>query len=260
MKKLRSAIILCGGKGTRLGAISKKIPKTLIKIHQKEVLWYIIKFLLKNKFNHFILPLGYKSNKIKKFVRKNRSFNTNIEQVQTGKNSNIGYRLFKILNKIKSENVLLINGDAIVRFNLNKMFKEHENKNIDATFLSAESKYQFGTVCLKKGKIINFERNIVFDSVNVRNKKNFIAYNYAGIIIVKKNKLLKHSKIFKKSENFEKEFYPLIIKRNKTNLKKIKGFFHSIDNMKDINATSKKVSKYNYKNIVSLKKYLNGKS
>ena len=62
MKKLRSAIILCGGKGTRLGAISKKIPKTLIKIHQKEVLWYIIKFLLKNKFNHFILPLGYKRN------------------------------------------------------------------------------------------------------------------------------------------------------------------------------------------------------
>ena len=125
--------------------------------------------------------------------------------------------------------------------------------------LSAESKYQFGTVCLKKGKIINFERNIVFDSVNVRNKKNFIAYNYAGIIIVKKNKLFKNSKIFKKSENFEKEFYPLIIKRNKTNLKKIKGFFHSIDNMKDINATSKKVSKYNYKNIVSLKKYLNEK-
>ena len=40
MKKLRSAIILCGGKGTRLGAISKN-SKTLIKIHQR-VLWYII--------------------------------------------------------------------------------------------------------------------------------------------------------------------------------------------------------------------------
>ena len=50
-KTKRTAIILCGGKGTRLGAISKKIPKTLIKIHNKEILWFIIKFLKKNKSN-----------------------------------------------------------------------------------------------------------------------------------------------------------------------------------------------------------------
>ena len=68
--KYKTAVILCGGKGSRLGAISKKIPKTLMKIQGKEILWYIIKILQLNNFNHFILPLGYKGNLIKKFVIK----------------------------------------------------------------------------------------------------------------------------------------------------------------------------------------------
>ena len=63
--KKRTAIILCGGLGSRLGQISKKIPKTLVKIQGREILWYIINFLKKNKFNHLILPLGYKGNQIK---------------------------------------------------------------------------------------------------------------------------------------------------------------------------------------------------
>ena len=43
----KTAVILCGGKGTRLGAIGKKLPKTLIKIHSKPIIWYIIKILQK---------------------------------------------------------------------------------------------------------------------------------------------------------------------------------------------------------------------
>ena len=59
--KYRSVIILCGGKGTRLGSIGKKIPKTLVKIQGKEILWYIIKILKIYNFNHFIIPLGFNS-------------------------------------------------------------------------------------------------------------------------------------------------------------------------------------------------------
>ena len=70
--KLNTAIILCGGKGTRLGILSKKKAKTLVKIQNKEILWYLIKYLKLNGFNHFILPLGYKGDQIKKFIKKNK--------------------------------------------------------------------------------------------------------------------------------------------------------------------------------------------
>ena len=46
----KTAVILCGGKGTRLGAIWKKTPKALVKIQGKEILWYIIQSLSQNGF------------------------------------------------------------------------------------------------------------------------------------------------------------------------------------------------------------------
>ena len=73
-KKYISAVILCGGKGTRLGVLGKKLPKTLVKVNNKPIIWYIIKFLEKNSFNHFILPVGYKGKMIKKFFKNNSDF------------------------------------------------------------------------------------------------------------------------------------------------------------------------------------------
>ena len=56
----KTAIILCGGQGSRLGNLGKKFPKTLVKIQDQPILWYIINILKKNSFNHFILPIGYR--------------------------------------------------------------------------------------------------------------------------------------------------------------------------------------------------------
>ena len=44
---IRSAVILCGGKGTRLGTLGKKTPKSLVKIHNYPILWFILKILKK---------------------------------------------------------------------------------------------------------------------------------------------------------------------------------------------------------------------
>ena len=53
--KNKTAIILCGGKGSRLGFLGKKISKTLVKVQNKEILWYIINFLKSSGFNNLIL-------------------------------------------------------------------------------------------------------------------------------------------------------------------------------------------------------------
>ena len=51
--KYNTAIILCGGKGSRLGILGKKLPKTLVKVNNKPILWFIINSLIQNSFNHF---------------------------------------------------------------------------------------------------------------------------------------------------------------------------------------------------------------
>ena len=127
---IKTAVILCGGRGTRLGSITKKIPKSMVKIQNKPIIWYILKSLKKNGFNHFVLPIGYKGKLIKKYLDKNIFDDFNFDILDTGVDTPIAKRVNKIKNFIKSESFILLNGDAIFDINLKKIFNNHiKNKN-----------------------------------------------------------------------------------------------------------------------------------
>ena len=101
--KPTTAVILCGGRGSRLGVLGDKMPKTLVKVNNKEILWYILNHLKVQGFTDVILPLGYKGGVIKKFLKKNKNFNLNIKAINTGIKTEIGKRLSLIKNEIKSK-------------------------------------------------------------------------------------------------------------------------------------------------------------
>ena len=235
----KTAVILCGGRGSRLGLLGKRMPKSLVQVQKKEILWYIINILSKNKFSHLILPIGYKGNLIKNYIKKN-NFNIKVNCIETGVNSNIGLRIAKVLEKIKTSNVLLLNGDAIFDLNIKKIYQNHVKKKFDLTFLSSEITYQYGTIGLEQGKIKDFRRNLVYDSLSVRNSKKYKAYNYSGMSIIKTEILKKFKNFYKCSNNFEETFFPLMIKKYCCKLEKITGFWHSIDNIKDLDMVNKK--------------------
>ncbi len=241
---IKTVLILCGGKGTRLGAIGKKTPKTLIKVQGKPIIWYIIKILIKNGFNHFILPIGYKGVQIKKYFRNNKLFdNSKIELIDTGNNTTIAKRIFKVKKNIISNNFVLLNGDAIFDFNIKKTFDNHQNKNIDATFIGCTTKLPFGIIAKRKNKIVDFIRDVQFNTVQKKFDKSFKGHVYSGISILKKKLLNKNFKNFK---NFEMLFYPPLIKKNKTAFEEINGFWHSIDNYKDVDDVNNKKNKVKY--------------
>ena len=58
--------------------------------------------------------------------------------------------------------------------------------------------------------------------------------------IIKTNILKKFARVYKNNENFEQTFFPLMIKKYFCNLEKITGFWHSIDNIKDLDMVNKK--------------------
>ena len=69
MKKNKWAVILCGGHGRRLGRTTDTMPKSLLKVSNKPILWYIYLILYKNGFRNFIFPLGYKGHIIKNYIK-----------------------------------------------------------------------------------------------------------------------------------------------------------------------------------------------
>ena len=252
----RTAIILCGGKGTRLGQLGKKFPKTLIKVQGKPILWYILNSLKKNNFNHFILPVGYKGRQIEEFIEIIKLKNCKIDIINTGLNTTISQRVYKVKGFIKSENFLILNGDAIFDTNLNKIFRNHESTKKDLSFICCETEADFGTVGVVNNKVVNFERSVNFKSVNTKTR-NFRGYVYSGMSIFNQ-KIMKES--FKNYLNFEKEFYPKLIKKFKISIYNLKGFWYAIDNIKNLDILNKvKINKTIFNNIYKLKKKLNGK-
>ena len=64
------AIILAGGLGSRLGSVGEIIPKPMVEVGGKPILWHIMKIYAKFGFKDFIIAAGYKKNFIWKFYQK----------------------------------------------------------------------------------------------------------------------------------------------------------------------------------------------
>ena len=72
------ALLLCGGEGTRLHPLTKKIPKPLVKIKNKTIIDHIIAHLYKSGLKHFLICSGYKSNMLSHHFSKYKSIDTKI--------------------------------------------------------------------------------------------------------------------------------------------------------------------------------------
>ena len=93
------AVILAGGKGSRLGSLTKYIPKPMIKIGGKPIIWHIIKILSLNGIKNFIICSGYKSSIIKNYVS---TIKEDIQCIYTGADTLTAKRIYLVRNKIKS--------------------------------------------------------------------------------------------------------------------------------------------------------------
>mgnify|MGYP001280370461 CR=1 FL=1 len=82
-------VILAGGLGTRISEYTKTIPKPMIQIKGKPLIYYIMKHYAKYGYTDFIIASGYKHNYIKNFFA-NKSFGWKIKVVNTGINSMTG--------------------------------------------------------------------------------------------------------------------------------------------------------------------------
>ncbi|OGD86273.1 hypothetical protein A2164_03820, partial [Candidatus Curtissbacteria bacterium RBG_13_35_7] len=121
------AVILTGGKGLRLGKVSKKTPKVLIKIDKKPILEHQINFLEKNNIKNIWILSGHLGQKIDYFLNKikNRKININhlIEDSPLGTAGAI-----KTLEGKITTDFLVISGDVMFDIDLESFINFHNNK------------------------------------------------------------------------------------------------------------------------------------
>ena len=172
------AVILAGGLGTRLGNLTETIPKPMVKIDNKPILYHIMSTFSKYGINDFIIALGYKSEVIKDYFLNYQAYNSDftidltknnlnihdnktepwkITLVNTGEKTLTGSRIKKIFPYIKNDDYFCLTyGDGLSNLNIKNLIKFHINHNKLATITAAIPPSRFGALRIKDKKVLNF--------------------------------------------------------------------------------------------------------
>ncbi len=171
-------IILAGGWGTRLGNRTELIPKPLVKIGNKPILWHIMKIYSHYGFNDFIICLGVKGDIIKDYFYhydvKNNDFiidlsNGNIEfynnhqeknwrvsLINTGLNTLKGGRIKRVEKYLDPEINMLTYGDGVADIDIRKLVEFHKSHRKIFTITGVHAPSRFGELIEKDGKVLSF--------------------------------------------------------------------------------------------------------
>jgi len=148
-------VILAGGFGTRLSEYTKTIPKPMVRVKNKPLIYYVMKLYARYGFKDFYIALGYKGNVIKNYFKKN-SFGWNIRLINTGKNTMTGGRL-KRLSSYLNETFLMTYGDGLSNVNLNKLVNFHNKNKKTFTMTAVRPPARFGELFIKNDVVRKFE-------------------------------------------------------------------------------------------------------
>jgi glucose-1-phosphate cytidylyltransferase len=162
-------VLFCGGLGTRLREHSDTIPKPLVNIGYRPILWHLMRYYAHFGHKDFILCLGYRGDMIREYFlnysecmsndftmsdggRKIEMHGNDIQDwritfVDTGLHSNIGQRLLQVRKHVEGEEVFLANyADGLSDLPLDKVIADFRRKNVVASVAAVRSWLTFHTV------------------------------------------------------------------------------------------------------------------
>lgn len=162
-------VLFCGGLGTRLREHSDTIPKPLVNVGYRPLLWHLMRYYAHFGHKEFILALGYRGDLIRDYFLNYQECMSNdftlseggkridlhssdisdwrITFVDTGLHSNIGQRLLRVRKHVEDEEVFLANyADGLSDLPLDKLLADFHSKNVVASFLAVQSLQSFHLV------------------------------------------------------------------------------------------------------------------
>jgi glucose-1-phosphate cytidylyltransferase len=162
-------VLFCGGLGTRLREYSDTIPKPMVPVGPRPILWHLMKYYAHYGHKDFILCLGYRGDAIKDFFleyseyctndfvlrdggRKIELYNEDIKDwsitfADTGINSNLGQRLLRVRKYLAGEEAFLANySDGLSDLPLDSYVGDTLSKDVTASFVSVRTSQSFHTV------------------------------------------------------------------------------------------------------------------
>ena len=162
-------VLFCGGLGTRLREHSDTIPKPLVNVGYRPIIWHLMRYYAHFGHKDFVLALGYRGDMIREyFLKYNECLSTDfvwsdagrrveligpsikdwrVTFVDTGMHSNLGQRLLRVREHVKNDEAFLANySDGLSDLPLPAYIEDARRSDAIATFLSVRPSQSFHAV------------------------------------------------------------------------------------------------------------------
>ena len=142
---LPTVAILCGGRGTRLQEHTQSIPKPLVEIGGRPILWHVIQIFLAQGFRRFKLLTGYKAELIDAFADSTEwPPDAEIECIFTGVLTPTGGRLHRAAPELRNGSFCATYADGVADIDLHALLAAHERHRPRATMTVVRPRLPFG--------------------------------------------------------------------------------------------------------------------
>ena len=158
-------VILCGGRGTRLRGRGETIPKPLVEIGGRPILWHVIRIYAEQGFRRFVLCLGHRGELIEAFVRHGGlPRGVAIECVDTGEETPTGGRIALVGDRLRGERFCATYADGVADIDLRALVAFHRGHGALATITVVRPELQFGVARLDgDGRVEGFTEKPRFE-------------------------------------------------------------------------------------------------
>ncbi|MDC1132332.1 sugar phosphate nucleotidyltransferase [Candidatus Pelagibacter sp.] len=225
-------VILAGGLGTRISEYTKIIPKPMIRVNKKPIIYYIMKHYSNHGFKDFYIALGYKGHIIKKYFEK-KNFGWNINLIDTGQKTMTGGRLKRLKRYLGNEPFMLTYGDGLSNVNIKKLLTFHKKNKKLVTLTAARPPARFGAIKILGNKVKYFKEKSKLDE----------GWINGGFFVMQPEFLnyIKNDQTF-----LEREPMELLTKKNQLVAFKHNDFWQCMDTKRDMDYLNIEMKKKNY--------------
>lgn len=236
-------VILAGGLGTRLAELTEAIPKPMVPIGGKPILWHIMNHYSKFGYKEFVLALGYKGEVIKNFFINYQSLNSNftidmnngviewhnlakqdwkVTLVDTGLKSMTGGRLGRLKKILENKSFMLTYGDGVSNVNISELVEFHRIHKKMVTVTTVHPGARFGELDIENNLVKSFKEK-------PQTRKSWVN---GGFFVIEPEflKFIKSDEIILEKEPLER-----VTELNQLNAFKHEGFWQCMDTVRDRN-------------------------
>ncbi len=236
------AVILAGGKGTRISEESVTKPKPLVDAGGHPLLWHIMQNYYLNGVSEFIILAGYKGNQIREYfsnywminsditfdlsaphqqVHKARGLPWKVTVLDTGLETMTGGRLSKA-QKLIDDTFFMTYGDGVSDINVAELLAFHKSQNTLATLTAVQPPARFGALDISDSRVKSFEEKPTGDG----------SWINGGYFVLEPS-------VFDYDLNddtvFETDVLPKLASEGKLSAFRYEGFWQAVDTLRDLN-------------------------